>query len=283
MQDCTPLLIGHQRPNLGNVADCNYTRTLTAWSSALDCEVVIAVTCKQWGCRFCGEQKARKLAATAKDGKPNKLITLTVNPSLHENPRAAFETTTSCVAKLIQTIRRNHGEFEALRVLELTKAGWPHYHLVARTNFIPQRWLSNEWDRLTGARIVDIREIKQEDRVYWYVMKYLGKQRHCPWTNRRVTLTRNFAPRPPPPRSSSLELNGCVTEHMRPEDFFRWQFAGTTWIQIGTLAWAHTTQAHYESWKHAQKKHDNPTLPIQDNPVDGPRLAETSTTHQVRG
>jgi len=45
---------------------------------------------------------------------------------------------------------------------------------------------------MTGAPIVDVRQIKRRDKVYFYVVKYLAKQSHVPWTNRRVSWTRAF-------------------------------------------------------------------------------------------
>jgi len=236
--DYTPLLIGRSIPALSGVSLCRFASTLTAWSQSLNCEIIVAVTCKQWTCRFCGEQKAKKLAATASTAKPNKLITLTVRPSLHETPRHAFDTTAPCVSRLITRIRRVHGTCEYVRILETTKIGWPHYHLVARSVFIPQSWLSDEWNKLTGAPIVDLRAIQQTREVYWYVMKYLGKQRHCPWTDRRVTMSRGFVPRGPPTKFNSLDLVDVQREACRPEHFMHWKYQGKELTRLGTLVWA---------------------------------------------
>jgi len=232
------LLIGTSRPSLGPLDLCLHAVTLTAWSCALNCPVVIAQTCKQWTCRHCGERKASALAATAAHAKPNKLITLTINPALHETPRSAFDVTRRKCCTLVQMIRRSFGSFEYMRVLELTKKGWPHYHFVARCGFIPQPWLSDKWDKLTGAPIVDVRALKKTREAYWYVMKYLGKQKYCEWTTRRVTISRGFVPKHERRSASTLDLQGLHREHQHPRDFFYWNWPQSEWTKIGPLVFA---------------------------------------------
>lgn len=232
------LLIGSSRPSLGPLDLCHHAVSLTAWSEALDCKILIAQTCKQWTCRHCGEKKASALAATAAAAKPNKLITLTINPALHESPRSAFDVTRRKCATLVQMIRRSFGTFEYLRVLELTKKGWPHYHFVARCGFIPQPWLSDRWNTLTGAPIVDVRALKKTREAYWYVMKYLGKQHYCDFTKRRVTISKNFAPPVQRKNVSDLGLQGLHREHQHPRDYLYWNYPNTEWTRLGTLVFA---------------------------------------------
>jgi len=78
-------------------------------------------------------------------------------------------------AKLVQKIRYKTGSFEYLLVFELTKAGTPHIHMLSRGGFIPQAWLSDQWKKLTGSFVVDIRRIKKKKDVARYITKYLGK------------------------------------------------------------------------------------------------------------
>jgi hypothetical protein len=107
---------------------------------------------------------------------------------------------------------RRHGEFEYLRVLELTKRGWPHYHLLVRSPYRPYAHIRSTWATLTGATIVDVRQVKKRDSVYWYLVKYLAKQNHCTFTDRRVSQTgKFFKPKTPYP---SLELVDWQRESM---------------------------------------------------------------------
>jgi len=78
-------------------------------------------------------------------------------------------------AKLVQKIRYKTGNFEYLLVFELTKKGTPHIHMLSRGGFIPQAWLSDQWKKLTGSFIVDIRRIRRKKDVSNYITKYLGK------------------------------------------------------------------------------------------------------------
>lgn len=159
-------------------------------------ECVVAIPCKRWGCSWCGQTNALRLAAKVAAAEPTKLITLTINPQLFITPRDAFNATRRKVSDLSKLIRKHHGDFEYLRILEVTKKGWPHYHLVAKCPYVPQSWLSQQWAALTGAKIVDIRKIKKHDNVYHYVMKYLCKQGYIEWTNRRVCWSKSFFPKP---------------------------------------------------------------------------------------
>ena len=234
----TRLLVGHQAPHLGPVDDCTEATTIVAWSQSLHSMVLIANTCKQWGCRFCGAMKVRQLATRCVAAKPNRLITLTVNPALHTSPREAFDSTRRQLPKFSQHFRRQLGEFEYMKVLEVTKKGWPHYHLVTRCPYVNQTDLSAKWDALTGARIVDVRAIKQTRDVYWYVTKYLAKQAYIEWTNRRVTMTKHFAQPQPKKDIGSLELIDAKRFYSAPRHWLRWEQPGTVWEQIGPLVWA---------------------------------------------
>lgn len=77
-------------------------------------------------------------------------------------------------------------------VWELTKAGWPHAHLLLRAPYIPQKWLARNWQDLTGAPIVDIRAIRHADHVAHYVAKYLAKDPQVPAGMKRYRHSRHF-------------------------------------------------------------------------------------------
>ena len=164
---------------------CPSAKTLTGFSTLLDRWVVIQIRCKRWGCRHCGERKVTYLGWRCQDAEPNRLITLTISTSLWETPRQSYEATKSKVTQLAIRLRRKFGEFEYFKVLEVTKKGWPHYHLVVRSGYIPQPTISDIWQQLTGAHIVDVRAIKKTRDVYFYVVKYLAKQKYIPWNRFR--------------------------------------------------------------------------------------------------
>lgn len=173
---------------------CPSAKSMIAFSIKLGRVVVIQVRCKRWGCRHCGERKVTHFGWRCEDAKPNRLITLTVSNSLWSSPRAAYDGTKGKVTQLAIRLRRKFGEFEYFKVLEVTKKGWPHYHLVVRSEYIPHQVIARMWQDLTGATIVDVRKIKKSRDVFFYVMKYLAKQRYIPWTTRRVSWSKNFFP-----------------------------------------------------------------------------------------
>ncbi len=194
---------------------CPSAKTLVGFSLTLDRWCVIQIRCKRWGCRHCGQRKTTHLGWRCEDAMPNRLITLTVNNTLWETPRDAYERTKGKVTQLATRLRRVYGEFEYLRVLEVTKLGWPHYHLIVRSGYIPQKVLSSVWSDLTGAFIVDVRKIKKRQDVYFYVVKYLSKQRYIPWTNRRVSWSRDFFDKTPFDKPDGLKLRdvGWFDDH----------------------------------------------------------------------
>jgi hypothetical protein len=190
--DARRYLIGSIRGDNALSALCPHAQTLFCWSHCYQRDVVCVLPCNRWGCVKCGPRKAKRLAYRIEKAEPNKLITLTVNPAAYEDPRSAYDSTRRQLAELSKICRKKLGTFEYMRVLETTKKGWPHYHLMARCPYIPQRTISTIWANLTSAPIVDIRQIRKIDNVFAYVVKYLCKQTYIPWTNRRTSWSKDF-------------------------------------------------------------------------------------------
>lgn len=216
---------------------CPIARTYTAISIRLEATVIIAVECGRWSCQHCGKKKVAKYALRVKEAAPNKLITLTVNPARWGSPREAYDGTRRKVSDLTKVLRKSYGEFEYFRILEVTKKGWPHYHLITRSPYIPQAELSDLWRQLTGAPIVDVRMIKKVGDVYWYVVKYLAKQAYIPWTDRRATWTRGFLVKTDFKADTPLELMEPQFSHEHPADWMRWNLPTTNLIEYSPTCW----------------------------------------------
>jgi hypothetical protein len=230
-------LVGSFTPLADWMKTCPRAKTITGWSCALTARVVIAVTCKNWGCPICGRRKVIRYAKRVAEAKPNRLITLTVNPAMHGSPREAFDDTRRAIPHLSQILRKAYGEFEFFRVLEVTKKGWPHYHLVTRSPYIPQQELSSLWNRLTGAPIVDVRLLKKHENAYWYVVKYLAKQDHVPWTDRRAAWTRKFFPTSDFEAGPSLEMFEQQFIGHHPAAHVSWDHEGCTLERYSDDCW----------------------------------------------
>lgn len=87
---------------------------------------------------------------------------------------------------------------EYLTVMEATKLGWPHMHVLTTRTWIDQAWLSNLWKTLTGAFIVDIRRVTNQGHAAAYVSKYLGKAPHRFLHCKRYYFTRGYIQRSEP-------------------------------------------------------------------------------------
>lgn len=193
-----PHYLQHQACNqfdLFNWLDiCPHSQTMSAFDLDRNESLLYALPCNEWSCRHCARRKTSLLAHRTASAKPNRLCTLTVDPKLHANPRAAFDATRRQVPEWIRVMRSKFGEVEYLRVTELHKSGYPHYHLLIRSRYIPHPCARDEWFLLTGASIVDIRAVKKKFNCYTYLLKYLTKLHHIEWTGRHVSYSRGFFP-----------------------------------------------------------------------------------------
>lgn len=220
-----------------NISWCPVARTLSGYSQSRRSVVYMQTRCKRWGCPHCGRRRIISLAKKVDRAGPSKFITLTVDPGRWENPREAFKGTSRPVSQLITKLRRLYGPIEYLKVLETTKSGWPHYHLCVISDYLPQATISALWNELTGAHIVDIRQVKKVKDVYWYMVKYLAKQTHVPWTNRRISWTRKFFAACPKPEGMHLELAGVTREKQHPQQVMEWQQRGRLVRRLTADAW----------------------------------------------
>lgn len=211
-QDPTPpdsppsLLITENRDVRAWIGGCPHAQTLSAWSLKYGCSVLLPLSCKRWSCRHCAETKTRQLAARTREARPNRLMTLTVDPANYDTPRQAFDETRTKLAPLTRTLRSKFGEVEYLRVTELTRRGWPHYHFLIRSPYIPHSVVRDRWQELTGARIVDLRKCSANFRAYTYLLKYLTKMHSISWTERHVSYSRRFFPPLPARDDDGLQL-----------------------------------------------------------------------------
>lgn len=211
---------------------CDHAQTLVGYSPSENGYLLIPLPCNQWSCRYCAEVKVRRLSAMTREAKPNRMVTLTVDPKLWENPRAAFDGTRRQIAPLFQALRKKFGEVEYLRVTELTSNGWPHYHLLVRSHYIPHAVICGKWRDLTGARIVDVRKVDKTWRAYNYLIKYLSKLHKIEWTERHVSYSRGFFPEPKKSDRPKLEIEKPQMIHAHPVTYCLEHELGRTLIKL---------------------------------------------------
>lgn len=230
--DCQPpqsYLVGPvSAPAFAYFGVCPYAQTLSAYSLTHSAQVLFCLPCKRWSCRVCSQAKITKLAHSVRAAKPNRLLTLTVDPALYASPLHAWHETRKCVPLLIRNLRKRFGEVEYLRVTEVTKNGWPHYHLLVRSGYLPHSAVRKIWNDLTGARIVDLRKVTKSFKAYQYLVKYLSKLHKLEWTERHVSYSRGFIPDDPWQAPTPLDYADETFHSFHPANFAAEHCVGST-------------------------------------------------------
>jgi len=133
--------------------------------------------CRSWGCEYCQPNRRNQLMATAASGLPNRFLTLTVNPQVGADPEERLHLLAHAWRVVVQRLRRRYGadQINYFAVVEETKHGEPHLHILLRSPYIPQSYISAAMADLINAPIVDIRRIKTVRDAVTYVAKYIAK------------------------------------------------------------------------------------------------------------
>ena len=216
----------------GLFSRCWNSQTLEAFSEKFNRTVWMLVPCNQWGCRQCAGHKISQLSFRTNEAKPNRLLTLTIDPSKWENPRASFDGTRRQVPELVRRLRLKFDAVEYLRVTELTTKGWPHYHMLIRSGYLPHALVRRYWMELTGASIVDLRPVKNRFQCYTYLVKYLSKMHNLGWTNRHVSTSKKFFPPAKEQPKDPYKLKNKTFIQQRPGNYLYEMYRGATLVQL---------------------------------------------------
>lgn len=158
----------------------------------------VLLRCRKWDCPSCAPRERHKLKRRLIAGSPERLLTLTCNPSHWPTTEEAYRGLSKAINRLFKSLRRRfpNGHLEYALVWEKTKKGLPHCHLLLRGPYIPQKIISAQWARLTNAPIIDIRHCKSAPQAAAYISKYLTKDPHAPRGMKRYRFSRAYAPTP---------------------------------------------------------------------------------------
>lgn len=151
---------------------------------------MIASGCQKWTCDVCGPRRKSAFVRRIVKAAPNRLVTLTIR---HDGTIAdQLHRLKKSLPRLITALRKTHGSIDYLRMMEECRDGYPHFHLLVRSAYLPQGEIKELWTKLTGATIVDVR--KAHGRSTGYVAKYLGKARNSDqsWSRQRVSVSKHF-------------------------------------------------------------------------------------------
>jgi len=104
-------------------------------------------------------------------GGSYRLITLTTS----EESWSAGKSIQRSFRALVMRLRRRNLCRGYVRVVEFTKAGLPHYHVIVRGPYVVQWWLSRWWKEIHLSPVVDVRAVHRTGGAASYLVKYLGK------------------------------------------------------------------------------------------------------------
>jgi len=169
--------------------------------------------CRSWTCPTCQPKRRAQLLRKAGSGRPTKFITLTSNPTRGDSPRTRLRMLAHAWRTCIKRVRRLHpsSTLQYLAVVEATKRGEPHLHILYRGPAIAQSTLSRWMADLTGSPIVDIRAIRNPREAIRYVAKYITKKPAQFGTSKRYW------------QSQGYQLQKEGTEWVKPVDSIKWE------------------------------------------------------------
>jgi hypothetical protein len=141
-------------------------------------KVAVTLRCRSWGCDECADRRKKQLIAQAIGGKPNLFITLTIRRHPGRTPESAARELARGWRLLRLRIMRDRKwkRLPFIAVFEPHASGWPHIHILLRSKYIDQAWLSTQWLDITKDSFkIDIRRTDDPGRSAGYCAKYCGK------------------------------------------------------------------------------------------------------------
>jgi hypothetical protein len=114
--------------------------------------------------------------------------------------------------------------------------------LLVRSPFLPHAVVRDAWSKLSGATIVDIRQVKKSWEAYTYVTKYLAKLRVLPWTTRHLAWSKKFFPTKVPMPRSHIDLDNKSRHLMHPAQVLDERYRGCSIQRLSRFLYEITGQ-----------------------------------------
>ncbi len=149
-------------------------------------------SCRDRFCVPCSIDRSRCLATNVLNelkGKPTRFVTLTLKQR-REHVSVVLDRINNCFRRLRSRKwwkRHVVGGCGFIEVKWSTRTeDWNvHLHLIVHGRYMPQAELSREWYAITGdSHVVDVRFVKDNERVGRYVTKYVSKPFNDTFANR---------------------------------------------------------------------------------------------------
>lgn len=132
--------------------------------------------CHSHYCEHCNLiRKAQLYSTLSRWSRKRNLRFMTLTYSHDETPEAIVNRFSKDWNKFITYIRRSGHCFNYFKVIEFTRAGYVHFHVLVDRS-IPQYLISSIWHDITShSYIVDIRSGMKNQRAINYCIKYIVK------------------------------------------------------------------------------------------------------------
>jgi len=190
-------------------------------------KLVKPLKCRAWNCDFCAPERKAQLMALAASGSPQRFVTLTVNPAIGQDPEDRLRQLARAWRLVVKRLRRADPDHcvEYLAIVEQTKKGEPHLHILLRSSYIRQQFLSEVMNELIDSPIVDIRSIRNQGEVIRYVAKYVTKAPKQFGRGKRYWHSKGYELDPPRKPTADELANAWFEVVERPVDLVLWDYA----------------------------------------------------------
>lgn len=158
--------------------------------------------CRCWHCPNCERMRLAGLAQLAREGRPTTFLTFTMRGDEESDHAEQARTIKWAWTNMRRLICRHYKikHIPFLAIFEQTQKGVPHLHVLARMGFVDQKWLSAQWERMTGAFRVDIRAVRSQRGIAKYVSKYVSKAPKMWEGTKRYWRSLDWIKKPEPPK-----------------------------------------------------------------------------------
>lgn len=163
--------------------------------------------------------------AECHSGAPSTFMTLTSRRVATKTAdEAALQLTHAWRLIRLRLMRRSGmKKLPFIAVMEATKNGWPHLHILLRSIWLDHELISSWMAELHDSPVVDIQRIDNRKRVNAYVSKYCGKAAHKFGTAKRYYKTPDYDLRSEDERSKfKKEKGGWEIDRLSINQIARW-------------------------------------------------------------
>lgn len=212
-----------------------YCHQNTAVKREGDYQIAVSLPCRSWTCPECAPKRKAQMFKAAEAGRPKLFLTLTcrIRDDWHPD-RAALALSRAWRLVRLRLTRTMPGKtFPFYAVMERTKNGWPHLHILLRAKWVPIKQISEWMTELMDSPICWVEHIASRRKCASYISKYCTKDPHRFGTAKRYWSSRDY------------DLSGYVKLPKNPLDVHSWEFSETPllhffyrWLQTtGEVTW----------------------------------------------